>query len=73
VSTVQQPETVRVLLNARGQWEVVRPHCVRPLRCTSLDHATREAYAVAARNAPCELVVHDAYHRVVRTDHIDVG
>jgi hypothetical protein len=66
----QRHLTVRVLLNARGQWEVLRPHCARPLRCTSLDDATREAYAVAARNAPCDLVVHDAYHRIVRSDHV---
>jgi hypothetical protein len=37
------------------------------------DEATREAQAVAARNRPCDIVVHDAYHRVVHTAHVDAA
>ena len=63
--------TVRVLLNARGQWEVVLPGRRRPLRCRDLDEAQRVAYVFAERSRPCEVVVHDAYHRVVRRDLIN--
>ena len=65
--------TVRVLLNARGQWEVLTPHSPRPLRCTSLEEAKRTAYRVASDDGPCELVVHDAYHRVVYSEHFDAA
>jgi hypothetical protein len=65
--------TVRVLLNARGEWEVVSPHRLRPQRFHNLDEATRAAYAVACRQGPCEVVVHDAYHRVVHLEHVDPG
>jgi hypothetical protein len=65
--------TVRVLLNARGEWEVVSPHSLRPHRYKSLDEATRAAYGVAFRDAPCELIVHDAYHRVVLAQRIEPG
>ena len=58
--------TVRVLLSPRGQWEVVLPGGRRPLRCQSLDDAERVAYVFAERSRPCEVLVHDAYHRVVR-------
>jgi len=63
--------TVRVLLSPRGQWEVVLPGRRRPLRCQSLDDAERAAYVFAKRSCPCEVVVHDAYHRVVRRDVIN--
>ena len=63
--------TVRVLLNARGQWEVVLPDRRRPRRCRDLDEAQRVAYLFAERSRPCEVVVHDAYHRVVRRDLIN--
>ena len=63
--------TVRVLLNPRGQWEVVLPGRRRPLRCQSLEEAERVAYRFAARRRPCEIVVHDAYHRVLLRDVIN--
>jgi hypothetical protein len=69
----ERQSTVRVLVNARGEWEVLVPHCMRPLRFKSLDDATRMAYAVASRNGPCELVVHDDSHRVVHAEHIGAG
>jgi hypothetical protein len=68
---VEPSLTVRVLLNARGQWEVVLPGRRRPLRCRDLDEAQRAAYVFAERSRPCEVVVHDAYHRVVRRDLIN--
>jgi hypothetical protein len=68
---VEPSLTVRVLLNARGQWEVVLPGRRRPLRCRDLEEAQRAAYEFAERSRPCEVVVHDAYHRVVRRDLIN--
>ena len=62
------PLTVRVLRGARGQWEVVLPDRRRPLRCRDLEEAQRVAYVFAERSRPCEVVVHDAYYRVVRHD-----
>ena len=62
--------TVRVLRGARGQWEVVLPDRRRPLRCRDLDEAKQVAYGFAERSRPCEVVVQDAYHRVVRRDLI---
>jgi hypothetical protein len=68
---VEPQLTVRVLLNPRGQWEVVLPGRRRPLRCQSLEEAERVAYRFAARRRPCEIVVHDAYHRVLLRDVIN--
>ena len=65
------PLTVRVLRGARGQWEVVLPDRRRPLRCRDLGEAQQVAYLFAERSRPCEIVVHDAYHRVVRRDLIN--
>ena len=57
--------TVRVLINARGEWEVLIPHHMRPLRCATIEEAERIAYQCASQTRPCEVNVHDAYHRVV--------
>jgi hypothetical protein len=65
--------TVRVLLNARGEWEVVSPHSLRPQRFHTLDEAKRAAYSLASREDRCDVVVHDAYHRVVHTEHVGSG
>ena len=65
------PLTVRVLRGARGQWEVVLPDRGRRLMCRDLEEAQQFAYVVAERSRPCEVVVHDAYHRVVRRDLIN--
>jgi hypothetical protein len=71
-ATIVEPQlTVRVLLNPRGQWEVVLPGRRRPFRCQSLEEAERVAYSFAARRRPCEIVVHDAYHRVLLRDVIN--
>jgi hypothetical protein len=67
----QHPQTVRVLINARGEWEVLIPHDMRPLRCATIEEAERLAYQSAARTRPCEVIVHDAYHRVVHRELIN--
>jgi hypothetical protein len=68
--TLEHSQTVRVLINARGEWEVLVPHRVRPLRCASIQEAERAAYQCATRARPCEVIVHDAYHRVVHRELI---
>lgn len=39
--------------------------------CETLDDAERVGYQYAARRRPCELIVQDAYHRVVRREVIN--
>jgi hypothetical protein len=70
-TTTHHPLTVRVLLNARGQWEVLPPHTLRPLRCGSIEEAEAVAYQCASRTRPCEVIVHDAYHRVVHRELVN--
>lgn len=41
--------------------------------CDTLDDARRIGYLWAAQCHPCELIVHDAYHRVIERDFIDGG
>ena len=64
---------VRVDLSPRGAWEVVLPERVDRLRCKTLQEASRMAHRLAAARRPCELIVHDAYHRVVEHELIQLG
>ena len=64
---------VRVVLSPRGAWEVVLPERVERLRCKTLEEASRMAHGLAAARRPCELIVHDAYHRVVEHELIQLG
>ena len=64
---------VRVDLSPRGAWEVVLPERVDRLRCKTLEEASRIAHRLAAARRPCELIVHDAYHRVVEHELIQLG
>jgi hypothetical protein len=57
--------TVRVDLNGRGAWEVALPDRRESLTCETLDEARRLASQYASRRRPCELIVCDAYHRVL--------
>ena len=66
-------ERVRVDLSPRGAWEVVLPERVDRLRCKTLQEASRMAHRLAAARRPCELIVHDAYHRVVEHELIQLG
>jgi hypothetical protein len=55
---------VRVEHDGRGGWQVALPNHDR-ITCGTLDQARREAYVSALRAERCELIVHDAYHRVL--------
>jgi hypothetical protein len=63
-------QTVRVDLSRRGGWEVRLPGGNRPLTCETLDEARRVAYKSAVHQHPCQLIVYDAYHRVLQREVI---
>lgn len=62
---------VRVLRTRRGRWEVLLPGRRRGTTCETLDDARRIAYLAVAHTRPCELIVHDAYHRVIHHELIN--
>jgi hypothetical protein len=64
------PITVLVTLNRHG-WEVVTPDGRERVTCATLDGARRVAYQRAANRRPCELIVFDAYHRVLEREFIN--
>jgi hypothetical protein len=70
MQTITLP-TVHVDLNSRGQWEVALPEPSERINCESLDAARSLGYMCAERSRPCELVVRDAYHRVLQRQLID--
>ncbi len=70
--------TVRVDLDRRGNWEIALSAQRDPLSdqrdritCETLADARRVAYRYATHRHPCEIVVFDAYHRVVQHEIID--
>jgi hypothetical protein len=67
------PTTVRVDLNVRGRWEVALSDRGDRVRCETLEEASRVAYRCAAERQPCELIVCDAYHRVLHHELIKGG
>jgi hypothetical protein len=66
-----EPITVRVEHDGRGGWSVAMPNQRSRVICETFDDARRVAYLCAARTRPCELIVHDAHHRVLHREHID--
>jgi hypothetical protein len=68
-----QAMTVHVDHSVGGSWEIALSDRREPVVCKSLEEASRTAYWCAAERHPCELVVRDAYHRVLRHELIDVG
>jgi hypothetical protein len=50
----------------RSRW----PIAVNHLRLETLDDARRVAYLCAAHRSPCELIIQDAYHRVLERELI---
>jgi len=65
------PRIVNVDLTARGDWEVELPDQQTRVRCDTLEAAKRRAYRSAKSRHPCEIVVRDAYHRVLHRELID--
>ena len=63
--------TVRVDISMRGAWEVAVSDPGERVRCETLEEASRVAYRCAADRRPSELIVCDAYHRVVHRELVD--
>ena len=57
--------TAEVCHSARGVWEVLLPGETEWITCETLSAAKRIASGWAQANPPSELIVRDAYHRVV--------
>lgn len=69
-SAVADPVTVCVEHSERGNWEVELPDHDR-VSCETLEDARRVALLCAAHTRPCEVIVHDAYHRVLQRELIN--
>lgn len=67
------PIMVRVDLNVRGAWEIALSDQRERVTCTTLEEASRVAHRCAADRRPCELIVCDAYHRVLHHELISGG
>ena len=59
--------------DGRGAWQVVLADTDDHIVCTTLAEARQIAYRTAARRRPCELIVHDAYHRVIQSEIVDAA
>jgi hypothetical protein len=62
---------VHVDMNPRGVWEVEVPERPSRVACESLADAQRVGHQWAERRHPCELVIRDAYHRVLSREFIE--
>ena len=65
------PITVSVEPDGRGAWEVTVRDDLSHVACRTLDDARKVAYRSASGRRPCELIVRDAYHRVIQRTVID--
>jgi hypothetical protein len=65
--------TVRVDHSVGGRWEIALSDQREPIVCKTLEEASRVAYRCAADRRPCELVMLDAYHRVLRRELINIS
>ncbi len=63
---------VRVELNRREDWDVESDQD-SGVSCDTLEEAERVAHICAAYKQPCEVVVCDAYHRVLHRELIDAN
>ena len=63
--------SVQVDINARGGWNIELSGDAKPFTCETFEDAQRLAYLWAAGRSPCELIVHDAYHRVVHREFVN--
>jgi hypothetical protein len=62
---------VRVRTDRLGGWEVSVPGRRGLLRCENLNEAKRVAHQCAAQGNARELIVYDAYHRVLERERIE--
>lgn len=64
--------TVRVDSSVRGAWEIMLSDERERVTCNTLEEASRVAHRCAADRRPCELIVCDAYHRVLDHELVNV-
>ena len=66
---------IRIERDRFGRWHVVLPQSESDpsATCETLDEARSVAYRQAAEHLPCELVVHDAYHRVIVDEQLSAS
>lgn len=64
------PDTVRIERDSRGGWQVELPGSPKPAPCETLEEARRVAHLSAAHGRASELIVRDAYHRVLQREVI---
>jgi hypothetical protein len=65
------PMTICVQHHPRGHWEVIVPDGRGRISCETFEDARRIAYLAVARAHDCELIVRDAYNRIVEHELID--
>jgi hypothetical protein len=63
--------TVCVQHHPRGRWDVIVPGQRGRISCETFEDARRIAYLAVAHTHPCELIVRDAYNRIVQHELID--
>jgi len=66
--TTPAPSTICVDLGGHGHWDVALSDPDTHLTFETFDDARRVAHLRAARGGPCDLVVRNAYHRVVHRE-----
>jgi hypothetical protein len=72
--SARHQNTVRVDIHTNGAWKVAVSQRNEPIVCATLAEARRAGYVAAVERSPCELVVRDAYHRVLAHEHLrDMG
>ena len=64
---------VRVGADGRGGWEVAFGDRAARVVCETLGEARHVGFLSTAHRGPCELVICDAYHRVVHHELIQAG
>lgn len=62
---------MHVRQGSRGERKVLLPDQRETARLETLDDARRVAHLCAAHRHPCELIVQDAYRRVLQHEFID--
>jgi hypothetical protein len=70
---VNAPAVINVDLAPGGAWEVLVPVRGERVLCSTLDDAVRMGYRYASDGEGCELVVRDAYHRVLRHELVSAS
>ena len=63
---------VRVAMNRRGAWELTVTDEPTRIVCATLADAKRRARSIA-RKRPSELIIRDAYHRLVEHERFGIA